>query len=337
MSNIEYKSIKISNRVIEHLGKELITTPDVAVTELVKNSIDAKSKKIKILVFTNFDTVEDSSGVFLTKYNSGIKELLPQSLEKSTVCVIEDIGKGMNLYQLENGFLTIGTDLKKKENSIRFGEKGIGRLAAQRLGRYLLIETASQEEGYASLVFIDWNEINNIGAAGENRENHVPYLKIPKLADSYTRLWIFDINQRDFIETPEQMILDLGDDTPIVVNRELKSAINYLVSPFIDNDIIIEMFYDGIKLDSAFRKELLDLAESSHSFCLKSVNKKIELAYSMSLMPWYLERIHRAEVGIEAFKRLRKSHSYYKEILDKNLDRVRSALSYVINDNDIEE
>lgn len=55
----------------------------------------------------------------------------------------------------------------------------------------------------------------------------------------------------------------------------------------------------------------------------------------MSLMPWYLERIHRAEVGIEAFKRLRKSHSYYKEILDKKLDRVRSALSYVINDNDI--
>ena len=40
MENIEYKAFKISRRVIQHLGEDLITTSDVAVTELLKNSID---------------------------------------------------------------------------------------------------------------------------------------------------------------------------------------------------------------------------------------------------------------------------------------------------------
>lgn len=38
--------IKIEPRVIQHLGQDLITSPEVAVTELLKNSIDAGSEKI---------------------------------------------------------------------------------------------------------------------------------------------------------------------------------------------------------------------------------------------------------------------------------------------------
>lgn len=337
MSNIEYKPIRISNRIIEHLGKDLITTPDVAVTELVKNAIDANSKKIRIQVFNSFEIVESIHDSFLTKYNCSIKELIPQNLLSSSVCVIEDIGEGMNDYQIDNGFLTVGTDLKKNENSIRFGEKGIGRLAAQRLGRYLLIETASKEEDNANLVFIDWHEISNYDDSTGDSKKNVKSVKISKLANNYTRLWIFDINKRDFFETPEQMLLNLNSDTPILVNRELKTAINYLVSPFIDNDITIEMRYDGIKLDTSFRRDLLEMSESCHSFMLNFKNHQLELDYSMSLKPWYIERIHRAAVGNEAFKRLRKPHSFYKEILDKNLDRVKNALSHVIDVNEISE
>ena len=36
------KKIVIDPRVIKHLGRDLITSPEVAVIELVKNSIDAK-------------------------------------------------------------------------------------------------------------------------------------------------------------------------------------------------------------------------------------------------------------------------------------------------------
>lgn len=37
-------SIEIDPRVIKHLGSDLITSSDVAITELVKNSVDARSR-----------------------------------------------------------------------------------------------------------------------------------------------------------------------------------------------------------------------------------------------------------------------------------------------------
>ena len=41
----------INTRVIQHLGKDLITSPDVAIVELIKNSIDAKAKNISLKLY----------------------------------------------------------------------------------------------------------------------------------------------------------------------------------------------------------------------------------------------------------------------------------------------
>ena len=43
------RKIVIDPRVIKHLGRDLITSPEVAVIELLKNSIDAKAKNINYL------------------------------------------------------------------------------------------------------------------------------------------------------------------------------------------------------------------------------------------------------------------------------------------------
>lgn len=48
---MEYKTILINPRIIKHLGKDLITTSDVAVVELIKNSLDAKAQNIKLHLF----------------------------------------------------------------------------------------------------------------------------------------------------------------------------------------------------------------------------------------------------------------------------------------------
>ena len=40
------RKIVIDPRVIKHLGRDLITSPEVAVIELIKNSIDAKASHI---------------------------------------------------------------------------------------------------------------------------------------------------------------------------------------------------------------------------------------------------------------------------------------------------
>ena len=43
--------ITISPRVIKHLGKDLITSSEVAVVELIKNSIDAKARNINLRIY----------------------------------------------------------------------------------------------------------------------------------------------------------------------------------------------------------------------------------------------------------------------------------------------
>ena len=80
----------------------------------------------------------------------------------------------MNEFQLEKGFLEIGTDLKNNNGETTLGEKGIGRLAVQRLGKYLLVETASESEPFATLTFINWDEISS----ASNSDYFVPYKKV---------------------------------------------------------------------------------------------------------------------------------------------------------------
>ena len=324
MENLEYKQLIISKRVIQHLGKDLITTSDVALTELLKNSIDAGSDKIRIHIADNMHEMEKNCGEFLIDYNQQVKTSIPKDIMSCPVCIIEDMGKGMDTQELDNGFLTIGTDLKKTEHKMMFGEKGIGRLAAQRLGKYLLIETASVKEEFASTTFIDWNGdlLTNV----ENNNVLVPYRKINKVASHYTRLWIFDINPYDFLETPDQLTLNIDTFGTVLVNPQLKTAINFLLSPFEKRSNQISFFYDGKEVDIEFPKELLGLAESSHSFKLEAHEGELVLDYAMEITPWYIERIHKVAVKNEAFKKLKKGHQFYSELLKENKKRINNVL-----------
>lgn len=219
--------------------------------------------------------------------------------------------------------MEIGTEIKLKTKEAMLGEKGIGRLATQRLGRGLLIETASKNENYATITFVNWNEI---GVAMECKK--VPSLKVKKVAENYTRLWVFDINMQDFVEVPQQLTLDLGEKVVVPINRELKSAINFLISPFeFSNKNIISMYYGGKNLDIDFNEKMLLLSESRHIFDL-FIDKhgEINLQYSLRLEPWFLERVHRAMVKPEAFKRLRKSHGFYEKLLQDNEEKISAVL-----------
>lgn len=44
------RKIVIDPRVIKHLGRDLITSPEVAIIELIKNSIDAKASHMVLMV-----------------------------------------------------------------------------------------------------------------------------------------------------------------------------------------------------------------------------------------------------------------------------------------------
>lgn len=287
---MEHKQIKISPRVIKHLGKDLITTSEVAIIELIKNSIDAKAPNIKLLLFEDGNMLGGAEKFSIPVCMDDISELVPRSLLGEPLLIVEDNGKGMNEFQLEKGFLEIGTDLKNNNGETTLGEKGIGRLAVQRLGKYLLVETASESEPFATLTFINWDEISS----ASNSDYFVPYKKVRKMGESYTRLWILGINISDFLETPAQMVLHF-DNSSLVVNRELKSAINFLISPFskVNKKTTIQMYYNNIELDIDFPDKMLQLSESIHKFRIVENGGEILLKYELSLQPWYIERVHR--------------------------------------------
>lgn len=186
-----------------------------------------------------------------------------------------------------------------------------------------MVETASETEPFATLTFINWDDISST----TNSDYLVPYKKIRKMGTSYTRLWILGINVSDFLETPAQMIMHF-DNTNLVVNRELKSAINFLISPFnkVNKKTSIQMFYNNIELDIDFPDRMLQLSESIHKFKFFENGSELILKYELSLQPWYLERVHRVLAKPEAFKRLKREHRFYKELLETNRDRIENVL-----------
>ncbi|MCH5324207.1 MAG: ATP-binding protein [Eubacterium sp.] len=319
------RQIVIDPRVIKHLGRDLITSSEVAVIELVKNSIDAKAKTINLRVCNNFLPIEVNDNL--------LAENIPHDYFRMPFLIVEDDGLGMTDRVIDDGFLKIATNIKSNESS-SLGEKGIGRLATQRLGSALLVETSSPKENHTSYVFINWEDV--IKGAKE-----VPSFEAPSTSH-HTRLWIFGINLEDYIDNAiqfQQLPLDGigGVENQIQINRDLKSALNFLISPFITdntNSPRINFYFDNNKVDIAFPHDTLELAESVHHFRFQRNEEKL-LNYGLSIKPWFIERVHRALVKAEAFKRLKKSHQYYEELLIKNSGRIGNVLESTLSTNEL--
>lgn len=309
------KKIVIDPRVIKHLGRDLITSPEVAVIELVKNSIDAKAKHINLRLYNNYSHYES-----LPNY---VRAAIPKQYLDLPMLIVEDDGRGMTNAALDDGFLKIATDIKTNEEGT-LGEKGIGRLATQRLGTALLVETSSVEESQTSYVFIDWNDVIN-------GVEEVPNFEGPA-TPHHTRLIIFNVNLEDYIDNAmqfEQLSLD-NSNVQVQINRELKSALNFLISPFDNSKETLPIpqlrfYFDDYEIDITFPYDTLSLAESIHSFRFESKQNGI-LSYGLDIKPWFIERVHRALVKADAFNRLKKPHDFYRDMLERNSIRIENTL-----------
>ena len=126
-------------RLLRTLGNDLISSDKVALIELVKNSYDADANTV---VIRFHGPLEEGTG----------------SIE------IWDDGQGMDTDTLQRSWLDIATDTKRRkpisERGRRvLGEKGIGRLAAARLGRELLLVTRMADSNEVQLL-IDWTQFD---------------------------------------------------------------------------------------------------------------------------------------------------------------------------------
>lgn len=112
-------------RIIRTIGDRLISGPEAAVIELVKNSYDADATAVRI---TLFPPLQNGQGEIL----------------------FEDDGHGMTLEDIRDKWMEPATsDKRLRKESPRgrrlLGSKGIGRFAAARLGSHLeLVSTATR-------------------------------------------------------------------------------------------------------------------------------------------------------------------------------------------------
>lgn len=210
---------KISSALKDLVGKDLITSDNVAIFELVKNSYDAYANHVVITFSKNKITIADN-------------------------------GKGMSLSDLKNKWLFLGFSAKKdgtedevndKQKSYRdkirrfyAGAKGIGRFSCDRLGRLLTITTKTRDSLLAEQILVDWANFEvdqkiefdnvdvehrtlNVGNVFPNQESHGTIIEIEDLHDE---------------ETPwtRKHIL------------ELKRSLQKLINPYSEtNDFVIEI------------------------------------------------------------------------------------------------
>jgi len=131
---------RIESRLLEELGERLVSSPDIALSELVKNSYDADSSECEI---------DFKRGEYLR---------------------VIDNGHGMNLHDFKSRWMTIATKEKLLQilspNYGRFltGAKGVGRFAARTLGSSLIMESTafdSELNMQARLTaMFDWKEFD---------------------------------------------------------------------------------------------------------------------------------------------------------------------------------
>ena len=134
--------IRFAADVLRRLGEELNPSIDQGIIELVKNAFDADANTCVV----ELQNVENSGG---------------------TVTVADD-GRGMTLDEISNGWLVLGRSMKNsqkrtKKGRLPAGSKGLGRLAALRLGHQATLRTrpASQSKTMYQL-HINWDAYDDV-------------------------------------------------------------------------------------------------------------------------------------------------------------------------------
>lgn len=171
------RRLEVHSSVVFKLGEDLISDEVQALVELVKNCYDADSPYARVTVDTTYSSVngdgvpaevitrdEDAPPVL-----SASNELVASPTEATGAyhgrITVEDGGTGMTLSDITRGWLTISNSLKRemKQSGRKtaggrtpLGDKGLGRLGAQRLGRALEIVTVPKGSTVQYRVRIDW-------------------------------------------------------------------------------------------------------------------------------------------------------------------------------------
>lgn len=211
---MEKMKYKISSRATILLGRESVSKVESALIELIKNTYDADATMCYIL----FD------------------------IENDCIYLIDD-GVGMTRKIIEDNWMMIGTDNKKKEyistkKRIKSGEKGIGRFALDRLGGVCELFTKNKEEQFVIHWKTNWNSFEEEGNLLEDIEAEFEYLDLLlcDLIPVSAKAEIIDAEKTlgkeiDFSTGTIIKISDLRDDWTVQQIEKIKKSMEFLVPP----------------------------------------------------------------------------------------------------------
>ena len=132
--------LKPRARLIRTIGDKLISGPEAAIIELVKNAYDADSPSVSI-------------------------KIVPPSSKFNGRVIITDVGHGMTYDNLINNWLEPATDSKLNQNKSRSGQrtvlgaKGVGRFASASIGKKLKLTSIAKlvDKFQVNILNLDWS------------------------------------------------------------------------------------------------------------------------------------------------------------------------------------
>lgn len=199
--------LKIDAHVVRQLGAELISGPEIALLELVKNSFDADADYCHVDIKTEY--IEKLEG---QDYKGKIS--------------IRDNGHGMSRNVINRNWLTIshsekrhaksqGTKTKKYDRNYT-GDKGLGRLGSMQLGRLCRIKTHHKPNEDGLEVYFDWSHFQH-GRTLDSVSIHEK--KISPKKKTSTEIDILGLNDLEYWKDNKNL-------------TKLKYKLSSMVSPF---------------------------------------------------------------------------------------------------------
>lgn len=218
---------RVSAELKNILGRDLITSPDIAILELVKNSYDAHASKVEITFDDDYLSIADN-------------------------------GKGMSKDDLINKWLFVaysaksdGTEDKSYRNKFKrhyAGAKGIGRMSCDRLAKNLVLTTRSAEESKTEILHVDWSafELNKQTEFDTINIPHETFDSIPTFPQSSPTGTILEFTNLHLLWTREDI-------------KRLRKSLEKMINPFSGTDDNFQ-----IEIIAPQMKEEDNKAESKH-------------------------------------------------------------------------
>jgi signal transduction histidine kinase len=241
---------RVSAELKNILGRDLITSPDIAILELVKNSYDAHASKVEITFDDDYLTIADN-------------------------------GKGMSKKDLIDKWLFVaysaksdGTEDKSYRSKFKrhyAGAKGIGRMSCDRLAKNLVLTTRSSEENKTEVLHVDWSTFE-LSKQTEFDTINIPHETldiIPNFPLSSVTGTILEFTNLHLLWSREDI-------------KRLRKSLEKMINPFsgTDDDFKIEIIAPKMKEEDDKAKSQYDIVngviENSIADVLKLKTTQIE-------------------------------------------------------------